>query len=319
MTTQEIVKTEQANFLAPAGTVEDFLSAYQAKKDIISKILVEGVDFGVIPGSTKPALYKAGAEKMSGFYALHPQFSDVETVEDWTGKEHDGEPFLYYRQKCFMYKQSPSERKVLIASADGSCNSWETKYRYRNQERLCPSCDQAAIIKGKEEYGGGWLCWKKNGGCGSKFPDGDISIESQEAGKIKNPNVADLANTILKMAQKRALVAATLIATNTSDYFIQDLDDFTKGEIVEGVVVEEQKKTAAKPRKNKAATEKPTGPVGVLLDLGVDNKHHAAEIATLLKLSSKTDRSQIEELLKKYRDLRNTGHEKNEAAEMALS
>jgi hypothetical protein len=33
----------------------------------------------------------------------------------------------------------------------------------------CPKCGKDAIIKGKEEYGGGYLCFKKKGGCGAKF------------------------------------------------------------------------------------------------------------------------------------------------------
>ena len=43
---------------------------------------------------------------------------------------------------------------------------------------VCPQCGQPAIIKGKEEYGGGWLCWKKEGGCGAKF-DHDPSDVSE--------------------------------------------------------------------------------------------------------------------------------------------
>lgn len=37
--------------------------------------------------------------------------------------------------------------------------------------RPCPSCGQKAIIRGKAEYGGGFVCWKKMGGCGAKFDD----------------------------------------------------------------------------------------------------------------------------------------------------
>lgn len=33
----------------------------------------------------------------------------------------------------------------------------------------CPDCGASAIIKGKAEFGGGYLCWKKEGGCGAKF------------------------------------------------------------------------------------------------------------------------------------------------------
>jgi hypothetical protein len=34
----------------------------------------------------------------------------------------------------------------------------------------CPQCGVVgSIIKGKEEYGGGWLCYAKKGGCGAKW------------------------------------------------------------------------------------------------------------------------------------------------------
>jgi hypothetical protein len=40
-----------------------------------------------------------------------------------------------------------------------------------------------------------------------------------------NPDGADVVNTIQKMAQKRALVAATLIATSASEFFTPDVED----------------------------------------------------------------------------------------------
>ena len=43
--------------------------------------------------------------------------------------------------------------------------------------------------------------------------------------RIPNPDAADVVNTIQKMAQKRALVAATLIATSASEFFTQDVED----------------------------------------------------------------------------------------------
>lgn len=49
---------------------------------------------------------------------------------------------------------------------------------------------------------------------------------------VKNPNPADLVNTIDKMAQKRALVAAVLIAVNASEFFTQDVEDYS--DIVDG-------------------------------------------------------------------------------------
>lgn len=231
-----IVTTQDAGaFLAPVVSVDDALRAYQAKKELIDHIFKgptkenpNGVDFGPVPGTDKPVLRKAGAEKATSFFGLSPRFRDASVTEDWTGEQHGGEPFLYYRQTCDLYK---GDR--LIASADGSCNSWEKKYRYRAMERTCPKCSKATIIKGKAEYGGGWLCFAKKGGCGAKFADDAPEIVGQQVGQIKNPDVAELANTLLKMAQKRALVAATLIATGLSEYFTQDIEDFVTGEYID--------------------------------------------------------------------------------------
>ena len=219
-----IVTMQQPGFLAPVIGVKEALIAYQAKKELIDGIMKANVDFGVIPGSTKPTLLKAGAEKATSFFGLRTVFADAEVVEDWTGQEHGGEPFFYYRRTCKLYRG-----ESLIASVDGSCNSWEKKYRYRSSERVCPQCGKATIIKGKQEFGGGYICFAKKGGCGAKFGDNAQEIIGQEVGTIKNPDVADQVNTILKMADKRALVAATLIATGLSEYFTQDIEDYIDG------------------------------------------------------------------------------------------
>jgi hypothetical protein len=178
------------------------------------------VDYGVIPGTDKLTLLKPGAEKLTTFFGLSTHFQLIERIEDWTGDAYHGEPFFYYLYRCQLFRGD-----LLIAEADGSCNSREQKYRWREQQRTCPECRQAAIIKGKEEYGGGWLCFKKKGGCGAKFSTGDTAIEGQPVGRIPNPEIADQVNTIQKMGQKRALVAATLMAVNASEFFTQDMED----------------------------------------------------------------------------------------------
>ncbi|MCA1557373.1 MAG: hypothetical protein LC731_02405, partial [Acidobacteria bacterium] len=59
----------------------------------------------------------------------------------------------------------------------------------------------------------------------AKYSTGDAAIESQTVGRIFNPDIADQVNTIQKMSQKRALVAATLLAVNASEFFTQDVED----------------------------------------------------------------------------------------------
>lgn len=183
-------------------------------------IMVDGTDFGKIPGTSKPTLLKPGAEKLTSFFGLRPRYELVESVTDWTGAAHGGEPFFYFLYRCSLWRGD-----TCIAEADGSCNSFESKYRYRKSERACPSCGAASIRKSREEWGGGWYCSE----CKAKFKKGDTDIESQETGRVLNPDVADQVNTIQKMSQKRALVAVTLLAVNASEFFTQDMEDLTPG------------------------------------------------------------------------------------------
>lgn len=194
---------------------------------------------------------------MSTFFGLSKRFEIIDRVEDWTGKDHDDEPFFYYLYRCSLYRG-----ELLVAESDGSCNSWEVKYRYRKQERTCPNCGAENIRKSKND--GGWYCWAKTGGCGATFKAGDESIESQEVGRKPNPDIADQVNTFQKMAQKRALVAAVLIAVNASDYFTQDMEDFTNiplktvGDVVEGEYTEQPqngKQSPPKPQQKPKATQ----------------------------------------------------------------
>jgi hypothetical protein len=228
----------------PAMEVVSAVERYKLLNSFISQVLREGTDYGKIPGAgDKATLLKPGAEKLAMFFGLSPTFEQVRSVEDWTGKDYNGEAFFYYLIKCRLTKNGQ-----IVAEGDGSCNSRESKYRYRGGERVCPACGKATIIKGREEYGGGWLCFAKKGGCGAKFGAADKTITEQQTGRILNPDPADQVNTILKMAEKRALIAATLIAVNASDYFTQDIEDLPGfGEIVETQVriVEPEKRQSA--------------------------------------------------------------------------
>ena len=168
----ETALTVQSPHLMPAMSMMEARSRFQSLVAFTSDIMREGVDYGTIPGTNKPTLLKPGAEKLTTFFGLSTRFDIIEKVEDWIGDQHGGEPFFYYWFRCEMRRGD-----LLIAEADGSCNSWESKYRYRTAERKCPNCGQTTIIKGKEQYGGGWLCWAKRGGCGAKFKNGDQAIE----------------------------------------------------------------------------------------------------------------------------------------------
>ena len=217
--TQEI--TEPARDFMPLMSIEMAVQRRQMLVEFAKSIMIDGQDFGAIPGTgSKPTLLKPGAEKLCSFFGLEPSFDQVQEVADWTGADHVGEPFYYIR-----YSVRLARNGRVLGVGEGSCNSWESKYRWRESKRKCPTCGAEAIIQGREEYGGGWLCWKKRGGCGGVFKEDDVRITDQKTGRVANPDIADQINTIQKMAQKRALVAAVLIATGASEFYTQDIED----------------------------------------------------------------------------------------------
>jgi hypothetical protein len=211
-------------------SVDAAVQMVKQKREFFQRVMRPEEHYGKIPGTggKKPTLLKPGAELLCASMGLHPVFRDAAPpVLDYTGETHGGEPFIQYRRICELRRQTGQgpDDYMVVAWAEGVCNSWESKYRWRESKRKCPNCSRETIIVGKQEYGGGFVCFKRIGGCGTKFPATDQRILSQQIGKVINPDVLDLENTILKMADKRALVASVLVGTGCSDLFTQDLED----------------------------------------------------------------------------------------------
>lgn len=197
---------------------------------LTQQVMIKGLHYGVMPGTDRNTLLKAGAEMLTTFFGLSPRFVCEDSATDWTGEKHGGEAFFLYRYRCQLWHGD-----VLVGEGLGSCNSWEKKYRYRTQAIRCPSCNAEQVTRSKypprqhRDAEPGWYCRE----CKADWLLTDPVIVDQPRGQVVNPNPADLVNTIDKMAQKRALVAATLIAVNASDLFTQDLEDFDFGPVVD--------------------------------------------------------------------------------------
>lgn len=206
--------------LAPVMNLAVAKQRMKEFQEFIAEYLVKDEDFGTIPGTKKPSLYKPGADKLCELYGIADTYplDRIRRVEDWSKEP----PLFDYEITCVLIDR---RTQTVISEGMGSCNSWEDNYRWRDRKKVCPECNLETIIKGKAEYGGGWLCFQKKGGCGAKFQDGDPAIEDQEVGRVINESVPTLKNTILKMAKKRAKIDATLSATRSSGVFTQDLED----------------------------------------------------------------------------------------------
>jgi predicted RNA-binding Zn-ribbon protein involved in translation (DUF1610 family) len=206
--------------------VGEAIAQVEMKRHFMRSVMQEGVHYDTIPGATRPTLLRSGAEVLLAAMSLHAELADgAPPVLDYAGLEHAGEAFIEYRRVCRVYRQTGLEEhhRMLVAQAEGTCNSWETKYRWRETQPECPDCGKATVFRSKQS--GGWFCWRKRGGCGANMAADDPRINGQAVGRVPNPDVADLGNTILKMADKRALVAAARIATGCSDLFTESVDE----------------------------------------------------------------------------------------------
>jgi hypothetical protein len=209
-------------------------------QEVMAQVMKSGEHYGTIPGcGNKPTLLKPGAEKLSATFHLAPKYQ-IQKTELGNGHRE-------YEITCTL---SLIGSDTFIGQGVGSCSTMEGKYRYRKGSMTCPECGKEnTVIKGKKEYGGGWLCYKAKGGCGAKFKDDDPFIVNQDTGKVEHDNPADYYNTVLKMAKKRAHVDAILTATAASDIFTQDIEDMpevitgAKGGVQEAEYTEINKKT----------------------------------------------------------------------------
>jgi hypothetical protein len=211
-------------------SVKAVMAQVQKIQELMKLVMKENEHYGKIPGTDKPTLLKAGAEKLGFVFRL---------VATYDVNEHDlGNGHREYRVLCTVKKMGTGE---VVGQGVGVCSTLESKYRWRNQNRKCPVCGAETIIQGKEEFGGGWLCWKKKGGCGAKFPPEDARINGQAVGKVENTDIADVYNTVLKIGKKRAHVDAMITSCAASDIFTQDLEEMQVTETARPAPVEENK------------------------------------------------------------------------------
>ncbi len=216
---QETVPVSQVPATIPPSlpqelSVDQVVARVNKVRELMKRVMKEGHHYGTIPGTPKPTIYKAGAELLCMCFMLDPQYERQVTM--------DGDHREIF-SRCVLYHIPTGNR---VGSGEGSCSTRETKYAWRKGSAACPSCGNAETLRRSKQAGKGFYCWTKLGGCGKEFASDDPRIASQSVARVPNPDLADTYNTVLKMANKRGLVAAVLNATAASEIFTQDLEDF---------------------------------------------------------------------------------------------
>ena len=211
----QIVRAQPAAEVTPERTAAELRARLELIREVKRTAMTEGVDYGVVPGTDKPALFKPGAEKLALVFKL-----DVQPRNEpiWGPGEH-----LTVISRATVFHAPTGTR---LGYGEGICSS-----RERNRAPTASKSAPARTASSRRDQGQGgrsevaWLCWRKKAdGCGAKFPDGDQRIESQEVGEIENPDLPDTWNAVDKMAEKRGkYVDAVLSVTGASAIFTQDI------------------------------------------------------------------------------------------------
>jgi len=211
MTTAMTTVRQDGGALQGTLLVSEIREQIQLIQHAMAELMVEGHHYGKIPGcGDKPTLLKPGAEKLGLMFRLAPKF--IITRTDLPNG---------HREIEITCELSSIVSGMFVGSGVGSCSTMETKYRWRNEstfEVTEERIPQDAKEK-KSEY--------RKAGYGMKKIDNEWKwVRYTGSGeRSENPDLADVYNTVLKMAKKRAHVDAILTATAASDIFAQDLED----------------------------------------------------------------------------------------------
>jgi hypothetical protein len=208
------VVIQSSNAVAHAATAQEIKAQVQRIQQVMKAVMKDKVHYGIVPGTPKPSLWKPGAEVLAATFHIAPSYK----VDDLS--DHD---CIRYRVTCIGTHQSTG---VVLGEGMGECSSNEEKYKWKK----CANREFDATDDSRKRFKYGY----------------DRDSRSEYEIKQVRTEPADVANTILKMACKRAQVAMVLNVTAASDCFTQDLEDMPE-EIRESIAGDEAQAPRGKP------------------------------------------------------------------------
>ena len=161
-------------------------------QEVMRGIMKLNTHYGTIPGTPKPTLYKPGAEVLCVTFRIAPIYRILDLSTDLVAR---------FRVTCIGQHQVSD---IILGEGVGECSSAEEKYKWR-----------AAVCA--EEFDLTPETMRR-----LKFAKYKGNVEKKVQVRTE---AADLSNTVLKMACKRAMIAMTLNVTAASDIFTQDIED----------------------------------------------------------------------------------------------
>lgn len=219
-------------------TAFDVVHQVRTVQEVMEAVMKPDIHYGNIPGCDKPSLLQPGAEKLAMVFrlAIKPEVEDL---------SQNGE--AHFRCTAEL-THIPTGRYV--GTGIGECSTFEEKYAWKRA--VCDAEYEYVEQRKGADFVRLKFGMKKRGTYKKDEPDYYTS-------KQVRTNPADLRNTILQMAIKRAVVSGVKRATAASDVFAQNLEDLPEeyremvAEVAPEIQAPQRKSDAEKPMSEKLA------------------------------------------------------------------
>jgi hypothetical protein len=180
----------QLGLVRPIADPAALLQVQEETRRVITALLVDGRDYGAIPGVDKPSLLKPGAERITIAFGCYSRFRIVE-------QEIDHDRRVEWQKKRAKWDTVDGRRQKV--GEDVTTGVSLGLYRYVVECEIIHR--ETGLVVGS--------CLGAASTMESKYIDRPREME----------------NTIAKMAEKRAHVGAVLNAFGLSEQFTQDVED----------------------------------------------------------------------------------------------
>ncbi len=207
MGTTEVALKPDRDEIQLEPSIRQTISDIDRVRAFIKEALKTGFDFAKIKGTPRPMLLQPGAEKVSLYLGVRPDY-EIKTCD--LGSGH-----VEYEVKCALISRKDA---APVSQGVASASTMESKHRYRyipSTDR--PEEEEAKTLKAK--------------GLGKYQKDNHDQWVWME--RIENPNPWDVRHTVKLMGCKRAYVKAVRTMAALSEIFAQDLEDFPSVAAVE--------------------------------------------------------------------------------------
>lgn len=203
------VAVSRPSMIRPIAAPAEVLKVQEETRELVTAILKEGRDYGVIPGTDKPSMLKPGAERTALAFGCY--YGEPEIIE----REIDHDRVVQWIKTKWVEKPKPENHQELKAQGVGRNKKFGERWAW--QEKT----EEQGTSLGLYRYVVRVPVIQRETGVVVGYGIGSCS--TMESKYIDRPR--DSENTALKMAHKRGIVAACLITFGLSDQFTQDVED----------------------------------------------------------------------------------------------